>query len=304
MPKSTRVRSRRVRALSLAALLVLGWLGSSIVVAERLTRHTGAPAGAAPSVDFARTEDLTLVARDGAQVPGWAFDVDGARGTVVLLHPNGGSAASMLGAARLWAELRYASLAVTLRGHGAAEGARNDVGWSARLDVVAAVEWAASRRAGPVLVHGVSLGAAAACLAATEHSPEARARILGHVLEAPYVDLGAAVRARTTHELPWPLGQVAATGLGLTAWLFIGDVERIAPYRSAPALAGQVLLLSGLRDTRAPAVETRRFVDALGERAQLLERDLDHTGWLAAAPGGWLREDLARWLEDLAAAAD
>jgi dipeptidyl aminopeptidase/acylaminoacyl peptidase len=265
---TVRLGSWRSRVLALTAFVVLGWLGSSLAVAERLTRHLAVPAGPAPTVGFARSEDVALVARDGARVPAWAFDIDGARGTVVLLHPNGGSAASMLGTAQIWAELGFASIAVTLRGHGEAEGARNDFGWSARLDVVAAVEWAGSRRPEPVLVHGVSLGAAAACLAANEHGPEASARILGHVL---------------------------------TAWVFIGDVARIAPCRCAPELSGRVLILSGLRDTRAPAAETRRFVDALGERARLVERHLDHTGWLAAAPGGSLREDLADWLEELTA---
>lgn len=280
---------------------MLGWLASSLVVAARLTQRHGEPAGPAPEVEFARSEDVALVARDGARVPGWSFDVDGARGTAVLLHPNGGSAASMLDTARLWAELGWASIAVTLRGHGEAEGARNDAGWSARLDVVAAVEWAAARRPGPVVVHGVSLGAAAACLAASAHAPEARARILGHVLEAPYVDLDSAVRARTRRELPWPLGAVAAAGLRVTAPLFIGDVARIAPLRHAPDLAGRVLLLAGLQDSRAPAADTRRFAEALGARARLVERELDHTGWLGAGPDGPLRDDLAAWLAEGAA---
>ena len=299
----TSLRRWRWRGLAAVVVLVVGWLGSSFAVADRLTRRHGAPAGDAPEVPFARTETVALLARDGARVPGWAFDVQGARGTVVLLHPNGGTAASMREVAELWAELGWASLALTLRAHGEAEGARNDVGWSARLDVVAGVEWAVSRRAGPVIVHGVSLGAAAACLAAPEHGERARRRIVGHVLEAPYVDLVSAVEARTTRELAWPLGTVAAVGLRLVAPQFIGDLARIAPLGAAPELAGSVLLLSGLLDTRAPAAGTRRFAAVLGTRATLVERELGHTGWLAAGPGGPLRADLAAWLVRLAMTA-
>ena len=101
-------------------MVLVGWGASSVFMAERLTRRTGTPAGPAPHVAFARSEGVQLVARDGARVPAFAFDVDDARGTVVLLHPNGGSAASMLGAAEVWAELGYASLAPTLRAHGEA----------------------------------------------------------------------------------------------------------------------------------------------------------------------------------------
>lgn len=299
MPPISSTRTRVTRWITAGALLFLVWFVSSLAVADRLTRRHGTPAGDAPEVHFARTEAVVLSARDGAKVPAWAFDVPGARGTVVLLHPNGGTAATMRDVAGLWAELGWASMALTLRAHGEAEGARNDIGWSARLDVVAAVEWAVSRRPGPVIVHGVSLGAAAACLAAPEHGEIARRRIIGHVLEAPYVDLMSAVEARTTRELLWPLGGVAAFGLRVAAPLFIGDITRIAPLEHATELAGDVLLLSGLLDTRAPASGARRFAEALGPRVTLVERDLDHTGWLVAGIGGPLRADLEAWLAGL-----
>ena len=64
-------------------------------------------------------------------------------------------------AAQIWAQLGWSSIAISLRGHGDAEGERLDYG------LVAAGRGRGGRLArgrfeGPVVVHGVSLGAAAA----------------------------------------------------------------------------------------------------------------------------------------------
>ncbi len=85
-----------------------------------------------------------------------------------------------------------------MRAHGDSSGEFNDIGYSARLDVVAAVEFLERRRpARPILIHGTSLGAAAATFAAEELGH----RVHGYVLECPYRDLRTAVWNRAEKAL-------------------------------------------------------------------------------------------------------
>jgi alpha-beta hydrolase superfamily lysophospholipase len=75
---------------------------------------------------------------------------------------------------------------ISLRAHGDSTGDFNDMGYSARHDVVAAVEFLERRRPGnPIVIHGLSMGAGAAVFA----SGELGHRIKGYVLESPYRDL-------------------------------------------------------------------------------------------------------------------
>ena len=60
-------------------------------------------------------------------------------------------------------------LLITLRAHGDSTGALNDIGFGARHDVVAAIDFLERCRPGrPIVVHGASLGAAAALFASAE----------------------------------------------------------------------------------------------------------------------------------------
>ena len=275
-------RRRAKYALGASLALLLMWAGASIAVAERLTRRSPFRPEELPAVDWAHGTAVSLHARDGVTVPAWTFDVDEASPTVVLLHPNGGSRSGMIGLARVWARLGYNSIALTQRAHGDASGERNDFGWSARLDVLAALDWLVDHRTTPLLLHGASLGAAAICFAAPEIDDERWSRIQGLILESPYSDLGTATRARTALRLPRGLASAAALGLELTAPLFLPEGAGRAPivgFDSVPE-GCQVLLLAGTRDRHAPPAEARRYHGRRSADCTLLVEGVGHVGWL------------------------
>lgn len=288
-PATSRRGRRPRRILGLVVLLVaLGgacWAVLSIAAAERLTRRSARVEERAPTVGWAMCQPLELTASDGATVPAWAFDVDDAAPTVVLLHPNGGSRSRMVGLARVWATLGYNSIAVTQRAHGDASGERNDFGWSARLDALAALDWAAARRTTPVLLHGASLGAAAICHAALEIDDARWSRIQGIILESPYTDLGAAARARTAMRLPPGLASAAALGLELAARLFLPAGAATAPidgFDSVPSTC-PVLILAGNQDEHAPPTQAHQYRARRPAGCTLVSEDVGHVGWLTDA---------------------
>lgn len=275
-------RRRATYALGASLALLLLWAGASIAVAERLTRRSPSRPEALPAVDWAHGTAVSLLARDGVTVPAWTFDVDEASPTVVLLHPNGGSRSGMIGLAQVWARLGYNSIALTQRAHGDASGERNDFGWSARLDVLAALDWLVDHRTTPLLLHGASLGAAAICFAAPEIDDERWSRIQGLILESPYSDLGTAVRARTAMRLPWGLATAAALGLELAAPLFLPEGAGGAPIEGFDSVPPgcRVLLLAGTGDRHAPPAEVRRYQGRRPAGVTLLLEEVGHVGWL------------------------
>ena len=92
---------------------------------------------------------------------------DPLKGCVLLLHGNGESRQQMLPVLQILTDAHFTVLAISLRAHGDSTGEINDIGWSARHDVTAAV--ASLQRECPqqsIFIVGRSLGAAAAIFAA------------------------------------------------------------------------------------------------------------------------------------------
>jgi pimeloyl-ACP methyl ester carboxylesterase len=262
-------RRWRRRLLAAAGLAAALWLFASWVVADQLTRRA-APVRPepAPAVPWATLRDVRLTAADGEALGAWFAPGRPGRTPVVLLHGNGGCRADCLGQAEFLAAAGHPVLLVTLRCHGDSSGDRNDFGRSARHDVVAAVGWLEANGAPRPAVWGQSMGAAAALFAAGELGGRAG----GYVLESPFRDLRTAVRHRTRHHLPDPLGWVAYAGLSLTARFAIDDVDGVSPLNAAAGVPPgvPVLLLAGGADWRAPPAEAEEIAAKVGPRAEVV----------------------------------
>lgn len=266
--------ARHAPLLVLLALLACAcWLGSGWAFARRLSARVRPPFAEAPPASWRGPpfEASRLRTRDGEELGLWfapapreARDAP----TLLLLHGNGASRASCLEQAALGAREGCALALLALRAHGESSGARNDFGWSARADVVAAVDWLERRRPGaPVVVWGRSLGAAAALFAA----PELGSRVAGYVLECPYPDLATAALRRFELHLPAPLARCARAWLWTGARLALPALAGPSPCEAARELPDvPVLVLAGSADRRAPPEDARRVAQAAGARARLV----------------------------------
>src|SRR5208337_158485 len=110
---------------------------------------------------------------------GWYIPAtSGARGTIVYCHGLNRTRTEMLPMAAFGHHLGYDGLLFDFRHQGASGGELTTLGYQERLDVIGAVRYALyqQRAARPVILWGVSMGAAAALLAAPE-SPDVTAVI-------------------------------------------------------------------------------------------------------------------------------
>lgn len=277
---------RRLRRLAIGlGILVALWLCISLAVAHRLTlRPRALFAEPAPTVRWGKIESVRLRTRDGHDIGGWLVPREDDAPTVLLLHGNKGSRRNSLARAEQFCTNGCAVLMLTLRAHGDSSGDRNDIGFSARHDVVAAIEYLERARPGrPIIVHGVSMGAAAAIFS----SSELATRVHGYILEAPYRDLKTAVRNRTREALPPVLEWIAYQGLLIVTPLVLPHVDAISPLKAIDGVpeATPVLIFAGGQDRSARIEEARAIHDRVKSHAQLVVFDsAGHHNLLATDP--------------------
>jgi alpha-beta hydrolase superfamily lysophospholipase len=278
------------RWLILIAVAFATWLLASFGAAYLLTRRPRSPfAEPPPDVTWGPLEAHRITTGDGERLGAW-YAEGGDGPSVLLLHGNGGSRRNCLGrAATLSSEGRCAVLLVSLRAHGDSTGRFNDIGYSARRDVVAAVEFLRDRRPGkPVIVLGVSMGAAAALFAAEDLGEG----VDGYILESPYRDLETAVWNRTRAHLPPVLDRVAYLGLRVAATVILPDFRAMSALRAIDRVpAGiPILILSGGEDALARPAEAIALYDRVRSHGRLeIIPGGDHQDLLRAAPHRWVR---------------
>jgi len=127
------------------------------------------------SVEFRSSDGILL---KGWYVPATVPVGEKPRGTIIYCHGHNRSRVEMLPEAVFAHRLGYNGLLFDLRHQGQSGGAISTVGYQERLDAAAAVRYALDQEKAerPIILWGVSMGAAAALLAAAE-SPEVSAVI-------------------------------------------------------------------------------------------------------------------------------
>ncbi|MCB9616895.1 MAG: alpha/beta hydrolase [Sandaracinus sp.] len=284
-------RSRRV--VVVLALLAAGWLASGVLASYVLTARTRPPFDEPAPVGH---EAIRLHTHDGLSLGAWWDERPRDRAAVVLLHGNGGSRSDLAAHAETFRSLGCSTLAVSLRAHGDSEGDHNDLGHSARWDVIAAVEWLRARDASrPVVVAGFSLGAAAALYA----SPDLDAD--GYVLAAPYADLRLATRRRTRRYLPPGLEALAYSALTVGARFWLPDLDELRPAERARVPPNvPTLIFVGEADDRAPPSDAEAIASRLTRVTVERVPGADHETTIDHPTTSAGRRSVARLLHEVA----
>jgi len=153
---------------------------------------------------------------DGISLKGWYVPAaDQARGTIVYCHGLNRTRIEMLPMAAFGHQLGYDGLLFDFRHQGSSGGSITTLGYRERLDVIGAVHFALQQRhaARPVIVWGVSMGAAAALMAAAE-SPD----IAAVISDSSFLSLGDTVRHHWRLFFHLPSFPIADEVLYLLAW--------------------------------------------------------------------------------------
>jgi fermentation-respiration switch protein FrsA (DUF1100 family) len=173
---------------------------------ERMIFFPDPVVGATPEAAGIPFERVTFTAADGVRLAGWYVPASGARVTILFCHGNGGNIGYLLETVKLCARLGYNLLLFDYRGYGESEGTPDEEG--IYRDTEAAWNYLQRMRGGPpasIVVHGRSLGGAAAAWLARRHVPDAV------IIESAFTSLGDVaasaypllpVRLMLRHEFP------------------------------------------------------------------------------------------------------
>ncbi len=278
-------RVRIVRWALFAVVMLAIWLVASAAVAYRLTtRRRPRFEEPSPRVAWGQVEGHRIKTRDGEEIGAWFVDSRTDGPSVLVLHGNNGSRRNSLSRAELVASEGCAVLMVSLRAHGDSTGQYHDVGFGARQDVWAAVEFLEARRPGrPIMVIGTSMGSAAAVFAAGTLGH----RVTGYILESPYQDLKVAVWNRTNAYLPPGLSHAAYLGLRIVGPIFLPHLDQISPEKAITAIPDDVpvLILAGERDPLARPEEARVLYEEVATHGRLqLFPSAGHGDLLGSSP--------------------
>ena len=215
-----------------------------------------------PGVPYGK---VMLTGTNKLLLEGWWMQVPNAVGTVILFHGYNGNKGNLLPEAAYFRSLGYNTLLMDFRAHGNSEGLTCSVGYKEAGDVYTAWNFVAGKTNKPIVLWGVSMGAAAILKAVPEYhlTPE---KI---ILECPFATLTDAVKSRMRAvNLPaTPLAQI------LTFW---GGIEQgfwgpgWKPSEYAKEIHVPVLYFYGAKDIRVMQHETKEIYSQLGTRDKQL----------------------------------
>jgi pimeloyl-ACP methyl ester carboxylesterase len=230
-------------------------------------------AGLTPASFQLAFEDVAFQAADGVELRGWWVPAPQARGSVILVHGLNRSRIEMVKKVPFLHGAGWNALLFDLRHHGASGGDASTFGDRERLDVQAAKAFAAKRASGPVVFWGVSLGAAAATLAAAGDQS-----VAGLVCDSTYRSLRDTVRHHLSlfRRFRWWLRLVPSWPVASEVVWWMGRRGRFDPdavdlVAAASRLSGRpTLFVCNSGDRRMPPEIAFELKAAAGENARVL----------------------------------
>jgi dipeptidyl aminopeptidase/acylaminoacyl peptidase len=205
--------------------------------------------------------DITLTTVDGLEIAGWHIAGTQSK-AIIVVHGIDTNRTAVLPEAESLAQAGYHILLIDLRGHGLSEGNQNSYGYREALDVVAAVEYAASL---PGVDHigavGTSLGGAAVARAATLDS-----RLEAVVITSSFSSLPEAVTDAFDNMALLPTWPFAPLIVFLAERRVGVDIAQVNSARDLATLSPRaVMIIHGTADDLFPVYHAQKMFESAGQ---------------------------------------
>ncbi|MDZ7344447.1 MAG: alpha/beta hydrolase [candidate division KSB1 bacterium] len=205
-------------------------------------------------------QDIDFLSADGVKLSGWYLSREAAPATIIYCHGLFRSRLEMLDRATRFWQLGYAGLLFDFRRHGKSEGELSSMGYLERQDVIGAVRYVIDRLhfAHPVVVHGVSMGAAAALLAAAEEPA-----IAGLIVDSSFLSFDQTIAHHAKLWLGLPKFPLADEISLFTKWRVGFNSEEFDLRRAVQKIGDRpILFIAGGADKRMPPEIAQQLFEA------------------------------------------
>lgn len=230
-------------------------------------------------------EMVYLKTANGLRLEGWWLPSgQPPKGTVVLLHGYGSNKGAKLPEAMYFHQQGYNTFLLDFRAHGNSEGHTCSVGFKEAEDVKLAYDYVRKRAKQPVILWGMSMGAAAILKAVPQYHLQPDKLIL----EAPFATLTDAVKSRmwAVHMPGTPFAQLITFWGGLEQGFWAPGFK---PADYARNIQVPVLLCWGRHDIRVMEHETNSIFRQLGstDKKLLVFEQSGHQSFYRNETGKW-----------------
>ena len=262
--------SYRGAAMGVAIILLLVFIGLPYLISTMYTGSVGPrrKALSTPADHGMAYEDVTLTTSDGLNLAAWYVPNKAGRGTVIYCHGHLNHRGQMLDQAAFLHENGYSGLLFDFRRHGDSEGTLTTFGYHEWRDARAALNYVVDERGeeGPVILWGISMGAATALLTAAEEP-----RIDAVIAESSFYAASETLRSDLNRMFGLPSVPFVFLASTITE-LRVGI--RIDALDIGQAVSGlrdtAVLLVGGTADRRMPISINERLYDRIpGARKEI-----------------------------------
>lgn len=231
-------------------ILVIVPLGFSYL----LTHANSRPSDRAISANAVQAEvafqEVEFKSKDGVLLSGWYLPRENAPAAIIYCHGLFRSRLEMLDRAEKFWQQGYAGLLLDFRRHGKSGGELTSMGYLERLDIIGAVHFLADslQLQCPIVVHGVSMGAAAALLAAAEDSA-----IAGLIVDSSFLSFDDTIVHHAKTWLGLPKFPIVDELILFTKWRAGFSTEDFDLRRAVQKIGDRpILFIAGGVDTRMP----------------------------------------------------
>lgn len=261
--------------ISIGVLVIVTFLavvGISAYIGDQLTSPERETLTFTPKTLGVKYENITIKSEDEQDLYGWWIPHPTPRATIVFAHGYGKNREqSDLPLKELIPEFHeqgYQFLTFDFRGSGISEGNRVTVGAKEQSDLAAAIAYAKERSDGPIVLYGVSMGAATALATADETD------VAAVIADSPFSDLRGYLETNLPvwSDLPnFPFTPVIMT---VTPWFTGLDADLVKPIDDIAQVEAPVLLIHSQGDDAIPVSESEQLAEA-GEEVELWVTDND-----------------------------
>jgi pimeloyl-ACP methyl ester carboxylesterase len=273
-----KVWTRRLAVTALVAfcLFAFGWAPyylAGIATTRRFQFPDKENQGLTPASFGLTFDDVAMVSSDKVAIKGWWVGAGQPKGTVVMAHGLNRSRIEMIKRVPFVHEAGWNALLIDLRHHGESGGTATTFGAKEKWDVDAAVDYARARSPGPVVLWGVSLGAASVMLASADDP-----LVAGVICDSSYRSLADTVRhhLQLFRHFRWWLRIVPTWPVADLTLYWIGrrgdfDPATVDIRRAAAMLNGRpALFVANSEDIRMPKEIAFELKAAAGAHAEVL----------------------------------